>query len=116
MQKTLELAKMINPEWPNFYSTMPYPGSRDYLTYVREGKIKNDKWIQYAQYSYECTPMGSKYLSPAEVLAFRDQAFISFFKDNDKYFDMIENKFGHRYVESIKEMTANRLRRKLLGD
>jgi radical SAM superfamily enzyme YgiQ (UPF0313 family) len=116
MQKTLELARMINAEWINFAVTMAYPGSKDYFQMQAEGKIKNDRWIQYAQYSYECTPMGSKYLTPAEVLKFRDEAFVGFFKDNDTYFNNIRNKFGEQYVDSIKQMCATRLRRKLLGD
>lgn len=60
MQKTLDLAKEICPEWINFYVTMPYPGSKDYLDAVANGEIKEDKWIQYAQYSYECLPRGGQ--------------------------------------------------------
>lgn len=114
MQKTLDLAKEINPEWINFAVTMPYPGSKDYFRLLKEEKIKNDKWIQYAQYSYECIPMGSKYLSPKEVLEFRDWAFNDFFTGNDAYFDLIRSKFGQQYVDSIQAMTQNKLRRKLL--
>lgn len=116
MGKTLDLAREINPEWINFAVTMPYPGSRDYFTLQSEGKIKNDSWIQYAQYSYECMPMGSKYLSPAEVLKFRDYAFNAFFEGNEEYYKLIRDKFGKKYVDSIKSMTKNPLRRKLLGD
>lgn len=116
MQKTLDFAKMLNPDWINFYSTMLYPGSKDYFDAVNSGNIKNDEWIEYAQYSYECKPAGGKYLSPKEVLEFRDFAFNDFFKDNDRYFNMIREKFGQQYVDNIKSMTKNKLRRKLLGD
>ena len=116
MEKTLRLCREINPEWINFYVTMPYPGSRDYFEAVKNGKIKNDCWIEYAQYSYECRPAGGKYLTPKEVLAFRDYAFNAFFEDNDKYFEMIQQKFGRQYADSIREMTKNKLRRKLLED
>lgn len=116
MQKTLSLAKQINPEWINFAVTMPYPGSKDYFELLEKGQIKNDKWIQYAQYSYECTPMGSKYLSPKEILEFRDWAFNDFFDGNDAYFDLIRSKFGKKYVEEIRKMTKNKLRRKLLEE
>ena len=74
MEKTLRLCREINPEWINFYVTMPYPGSRDYFEAVKNGKIKNDHWIEYAQYSYECCPAGGKHLTPKEVLAYRDYA------------------------------------------
>jgi len=116
MEKTLRLCREINPEWINFYVTMPYPGSRDYFEAVKNGKIKNDCWIEYAQNSYECRPAGGKYLTPKEVLAFRDHAFNAFFEDNDKYFEMIQQKFGRQYADSIREMTKNKLRRKLLED
>lgn len=116
MQKTLELAKAINPEWINFSVTMAYPGSKDYFTRKKNGQISSNKWIEYAQYSYECVPMGSKYLSPKEILEFRDWSFNDFFKDNDKYFSLIREKFGEQYVEAIKVMTQNKLRRKLLED
>lgn len=116
MEKTLQLARDINPEWINFSVTMPYPGSQDYFRLQSEGKIKADKWIQYAQYSYECTPMGNEYLTPAEVLRYRDYAFNSFFENNGKYFELIRSKFGEQYVEFIKSMTKDKLKRKLLGD
>lgn len=114
MQRTLDMCKEICPEWINFYVTMPYPGSRDYLEMVGNGEIKEDRWIQYAQYSYECTPRGGKYLTPKDVLAFRDNAFNEFFDGNEKYFNLIHEKFGEQYVQRIKAMTKNRLRRKLL--
>lgn len=116
MHKTLELAKAINPEWINFSVTMAYPGSKDYFTCNKNGQISSNKWIQYAQYSYECIPMGSKYLSPKEVLKYRDWAFNEFFRDNDKYFNLIRDKFGEQYVNIIKNMNQTKLRRKLLGD
>ena len=114
MEKTLQLARDINPEWINFYVTMQYPGSRDYFDDVERGKKRNDKWIEYAQYSYECKPAGGKYLTPKEVLSFRDYAFNAFFENNDTYFEMIKKKFGQRYVDDIKNMLKNKLRRQLL--
>lgn len=116
MRKSLTLCKEICPEWINFYVTMLYPGSKDYMDAVREGKIKEDKWIEYAQYSYECLPAGGKYLTPKEVLAFRDFAFNDFFEGNTRYFEMIREKFGQQYVDAIRAMTKKRLRRKILGD
>ena len=116
MEKTLKLAKVINAEWINFAITMAYPGSKDYFDMVNKNQIKNDKWIQYAQLSYESIPMGSKYLSPEEVLRFRDEAFIDYFKDNNEYFKNIQEKFGSQYVDSIKSMCSTKIRRKLLGD
>lgn len=116
MKKTLGLAKAINPEWINFSVTMAYPGSKDYITRKKNGQISSNKWIEYAQYSYECTPMGSKYLSPQEVLEYRDWAFDEFFRENNEYFDLIRDKFGRYYADSIISMNKTKLKRKLLGD
>ncbi len=116
MEKSLDLCREINPEWINFYVTMTYPGSPDYFEAIKDGRIHNDKWIEYAQYSYECKPAGGKNLSPKEVLEFRDYAFNAFFEGNDRYFKTITDKFGQLVSDSIKDMTKNRLRRKLLGD
>ena len=58
--------------------------------------------------------MGSRYLSPKEVLEYRDWAFGDFFEGNERYFDLIRNKFGEQYVENIQKMIKKRLRRKLL--
>ncbi len=116
MQETLDFCREINPEWINFYVTMPYPGSDDYLEAVKDGKIKNDRWIEYAQYSYECKPSGGKNLTPKQVLEFRDNAFVAFFDHNDSYFTNIKDKFGQQYVDSIRDMTKHKLRRKLLEE
>lgn len=114
--KYLESSWEICPEWINFYITMPYLGSKDYWDAVNNGTIKNDKWIQYAQYSYECMPRGGSYLTQKEVLEFKDYAFNAFFRDNDRYFEFIRSIFGEQYVEKIKDMSKNKLRRKLLRD
>lgn len=116
MEKTLSLAREICPEWINFYVTMLYPGSKDYFDAVNSGRITNDKWIEYAQYSYECKPIGGDHLSPKEVLAFRDNAFNRFFENNDAFFENIDRRFGKQYSESIRQMTKRTLRRKLLDE
>lgn len=108
MEKTYQLSREINPEWINFYVTMPYPGSEDYMKAVERGDIAEDKWIQYAQFSYECLPMGNKNLTPEQILKFRDEAFVRFFTDNKEYFDNIKKKFGEQYVNSIKNMTKTK--------
>lgn len=114
MQATYGLCREINPEWINFYVTMAYPGSKTYREYIENGEKLPENWMAYAQYSYECTPKGSKYLSPAQVLEYRDWAFHAFFEDNGRYFENIEQKFGKQAVASIQESTKGRLRRKLL--
>jgi len=101
MKDTLGLALELNTEFANFYSCMAYPGSKLYE--LADPKDLPDSWEGYAQYSYECKPLPTQYLSSAEVLAFRDQAFVTYFT-NPKYLKMMENKFGKEVRTEISNM------------
>lgn len=113
MQQTLDLALELNCEFVNFYCAMAYPGSKLYDLAVENGWPLPESWSGFSQYSFDTTPLPTKYLSPAEVLNFRDRAFHIYFS-NERYLDMINNKFGPETVSHIKEMASHRLERKLL--
>ncbi|RJQ48178.1 MAG: radical SAM protein [Gammaproteobacteria bacterium] len=112
MQETLDLAIEANCEFANFYSTMAYPGSPLYRMAVEKGWELPDSWIGYSQHSYETTPLPTEVLRPAEVLKFRDEAFMKYF-NNPRYLDMVRLKFGEDVVRHIQEMTRIKLKRKL---
>ena len=114
MQQTLNLARDLNCEWVNFYCTMAYPGSKLYFDCVKNNIPLPETWLGYSQYSYECCPLPTKYLSGKEVLKFRDEAFQNYFKDNERYFSMILEKFGEEAVKNIRAMLHKKLRRKIL--
>lgn len=117
MQETLEFARQINPDYINFYSVMAYPGSRLYTeTFMEHPEYLPETWMGYAQYSYECQPLPTKYISAAEVLRFRDDAYHAFFENNDRYFEMVFKKFGQQTVDAIKKGNQKRLKRKLLEE
>lgn len=113
MQETLDLAIEANCEFANFYSAMAYPGSKLYV----QAKSKNWQlpmsWIGYSQHSYECTPLPTEYLTSAEVLAFRDKAFVSYFS-NPRYLNFIKRKFGENVKAHLEKMCSVELPRKLL--
>ena len=111
MQQTLNMAKELNLEYVNFYTAMAYPGSQLYEDAVQEGIKLPEKWDGYAQLSEETLPLPTKYLSAAEVLRFRDNAFREYFT-NPKYIEMIGEKFGPAVVEHIKEMLKHKIQRK----
>jgi len=67
-------------------------------------------WDAYSQYSYNSLPLPSKYLSPGEILAFRDYAFHTYY-ENPRYLDKIKKVFGIKTVQHIREMTKHRLKR-----
>jgi radical SAM superfamily enzyme YgiQ (UPF0313 family) len=108
MQATLRMAQELNCEFANFYSAMPYPGSR--LFDETDPKDLPKHWSGYSQHSADTTPLPTMTLTSREVLKFRDDAFHSYY-EGERYLSMIENKFGHKAVEHIKQMTATRLSR-----
>ena len=113
MRATLDLAKDLNCEYANFYSTMAYPGSQLYEESIAKGIAMPDNWIGFSQLSEETFPLPTKYISNVEVLLFRDQAFQEYFS-NPQYLEMIEEKFGVEVVQHINEMLRHKLHRKLL--
>lgn len=113
MQETLNLAKKLRCEYVNFYTTMAYPGSKLYQEAIKQKKQLPKSWSGYSQFSYETLPLPTKYLSSAEVLSFRDRAFVDYYSDPE-YSAMIKEVFGEDTVEHIKDMLKYKLKRKLL--
>jgi radical SAM superfamily enzyme YgiQ (UPF0313 family) len=114
MQATLDLAIDLNCEFGNFYSAMAYPGSPLYVQAIRQGVPLPAKWTGFSQHSRDCQPMPTKYLPASEVLRFRDQAFLKYYK-NPRYLDMALRRFGQETVDHLREMTTHRLERDLLN-
>ena len=101
IQKSLDMAKEYNFEWTNFYSAMAYPGTKLHAEALK-GNIPLPKtWSGYGQYSSDALPLATKYLTPAEILKFRDAAFLEYYT-NPKYLKMMGEKFGIETVNYIK--------------
>jgi radical SAM superfamily enzyme YgiQ (UPF0313 family) len=113
MQETLDLAMDLNCEFANFYSAMAYPGSPLYEDALKNGWILPQTWRGYSQHNDDCRPLDTLHISGAEVLKFRDMAFVKYFT-NPVYLDMVAKKFGQESLEHIKGMTTFKLKRKLL--
>jgi anaerobic magnesium-protoporphyrin IX monomethyl ester cyclase len=113
MQETLDLSIDLNTEMANFYPTQALPGSPLYYTAKQNGWKLPDSYAGYGFLSYECQPLPTKYLSAAEVLRFRDEAFMKYFS-RPAYLDLVERKFGQR--ASVEALCKVKLKRKLLGD
>jgi radical SAM superfamily enzyme YgiQ (UPF0313 family) len=114
MQATLDMALALQCEFVNFYCTMAYPGSELYRYWMgKDPNVMPETWNGYSQHSYDAKPLPTEYLSGAQVLEFRDQAFETYFT-HPTYLDMIKNKFGPKALEHITRMTEIKLRRKLL--
>jgi radical SAM superfamily enzyme YgiQ (UPF0313 family) len=111
MQATLDMAMEYNFEYVNFYMAMAYPGSQLYLDSVKNGVRLPDTWHGYGQFSEDALPLPTKYLSPVEVMRFRDNAFREYF-GNPRYLAMIKQKFGQEVVDHIGDMLKNKIHRK----
>jgi len=115
MQETLDLALELNTEFANMYSCQALPGSPIHRQCRDNGWALPDSYAAYAFLSYECQPMPTRHLTPAQVLQFRDDAWQRYFT-HPAYLDLVERKFGAGQRANVEALTRIKLRRKLLGD
>lgn len=115
MRATLDLALRLNCEFANFYSAMAYPGSPLYMEAVNKGWTLPESWRGYSQHNYDCHPLDTRHINAANVLKFRDDAFMIYFR-NPKYLDMIAKKFGNETASHVRDMTKFKLKRRLIED
>lgn len=115
MQETLELAIEANCEFANFYCAMAYPGSKLYNLAIENHWELPDSWIGYSQHGYECKPLRTDVLTAAQVLNFRDQAFVKYFT-NPRYLELVKKKFGQKVHDHVVDMTKIKLRRKIVEE
>jgi len=114
MQETLDLALELNTEMVNMYPCQALPGSPLYQVAKKNGWKLPDSYEGYAFLSYESQPLPTKYLSSAEVLKFRDEAWQAY-HTHEPYLQLVEKKFGTQERKNIEEMTKIKLKRKLLA-
>lgn len=115
MQATLDFAMDNITENTNFYCAMAYPGSPLYKTAIEKGWELPKTYEGYSQHSYETLNLSNSNLSAAEILAFRDKAFIKY-NSNPKYLEFLENKFGVSARKNLEDTLKVNIKRKLLGD
>lgn len=115
MQQTLDFAMEANTPNMNCYVCMSYPGSPLYYTAKSNGWVLPDRFAGYSQHSYYTQNLPTNYLSAAEVLKFRDEAWMKYFT-NPKYLEMMKSKFGQAACDNIIDSTKIKLKRRLLGD
>ena len=115
MQKTLDLSLELNTIGWNAYPVMPFPGSQIYTEAKKNNEELPTDYLEFSYHSYLTKPLGTKYLTPAEVLKFRDYAFTKY-HTNKNFLAKVKNKFGEEAVNNILKMTKIKLKRKLLGD
>jgi radical SAM superfamily enzyme YgiQ (UPF0313 family) len=115
MQETLDLALELNTEMANMYPCQALPGSPMYQIAKKNNWELPDSFEGYAFLSYESRPLPTKYVSSEDVLRFRDEAWRKYFTNN-KYLNLVENRFGLQERKNVEDMSAIKLKRKILGD
>ena len=111
MQETLDMALDLNTEFVQMRFVNALPSS-PLFEETNESNLP-DTWDGYSQYSYEATPLNTKYISNKEVLKFRDYAFQTYFS-SEKYLKLVKDKFGEKCYRHMLKQPKVPLRRKLL--
>ncbi len=113
MQRTLNLSmELCTIAW-NAYAVMPLPGSELYRKSKENNYDLPTDYLGYSFYSYNTSPIPTKYLNSAEILKFRDEAFTKY-HTSKPYLDKINKKYGEVAKKNIEEMVKIKLKRKIL--
>ena len=115
MQRTLDLSIDLCTSGWNMYAAMALPGSALYKDALEKGYQMPDSYVGYSFHAYETLPMPTEYLTPAEILEFRDKAFITYHSNPD-FLERIERKFGGKAVRNILDMLGVTLKRRIIED
>jgi anaerobic magnesium-protoporphyrin IX monomethyl ester cyclase len=114
MEMTYQLSQELNTSGWNMYAAMALPGSQLYKTATENGYKLPDSYTGFSFHSVDTLPIPTDSLTPAEILKFRDEAFLRY-HTNSSFLSRIENKYGSEAVDSIKEMTKIKLTRDILN-
>ena len=115
MEKTFNLSMELCTSGWNTYAAMALPGSQLYKTAIENGYKLPENYSGYSFHSYDTQPLPTEYLTPEEVLTYRDECYVSY-HTYKPFLERIENKFGNRARENIMKMASLRLKRKILGN
>ena len=115
MKKTFDLSKDLCTAGWNTYAAMALPGSQLYKTAIEKQYTLPEDYAGYSFHAYNTQPLPTEFLTPEEVLEYRDQCFTDYHL-YEPFLRKIENRFGIDAVENIKIMTKVKLKRKILGD
>jgi len=114
LEDTLNLSLELCTSGWNMYAAMALPGSSLYADAVANGALLPDSYEGYSFHSYETVPLANEKLSGAEMIAFRDAAFVRYHTDT-AVLDRIQRRFGAEARKSVVAMTQYQMKRRLLG-
>ena len=112
MQRTLNFSKKLNTAGWNMYAAMALPGSELYK-YAIENNVELPKtYSAFSFHSVNTLPLRTEHLTAAEILKFRDEAFIEY-HSNENFQQVILNKFGQDSLNTINDTLQYKLKRDL---
>jgi radical SAM superfamily enzyme YgiQ (UPF0313 family) len=115
MQRTLDLSIELCTSGWNMYAAMALPGSALYKQALDKGYALPSSYVGYSFHAYETLPMPTDFLTAAEILDFRDKAFVRY-HSNPEFLERIGQKFGPAAVSNIKNMLEISLKRKIIEE
>ena len=115
MKETFDFAVSNMTEMTNFYTAMAYPGSALHLEAKKNNLVLPDRYVGYSQHSYHTTNLSNENLSSAQILKFRDDAWMKYHTNPD-YLNLLEKKYGLHARDNVVATTKIKLKRKILGD
>ena len=113
MKKTLDLSIKLNTLGWNGYAATALPGSELYKIALDKGEKLPETYEAYSFHSYNALPLSNENLTAAEILHFRDEAFLTY-HTNENFLNKALKKFGKKSVDNIKAMTNIKLKRQIL--
>lgn len=112
MQRTLNFSKKLNTAGWNMYAAMALPGSELYK-YALENNVELPKtYSAFSFHSENTLPLRTEFLTAAEILKFRDEAFIEYHSSKE-FQEIILHKFGQESLNTINETLKYKLKRDL---
>ena len=102
MEKTLKLSLELNTMAWNAYAVMPLPGSALFKMAIEKGWKLPDTYEGYSFFSKDTIPLPTESLTPAEILEFRDNAFMRYHTSNS-FLDKVGKKYVDTPVENIRK-------------
>jgi hypothetical protein len=114
MEMTYKLSEELNTSGWNMYAAMALPGSELYKTAIENGYKLPDTYTGFSFHSVDTLPTPTASLTPAEILDFRDRAFLRY-HSNPNFLERVSNKYGSAAVHSIQEMIKITLTRNILN-
>ena len=113
MRSTLDFSvELCTAAW-NGYAVMALPGSELYYRAREQGYPLPKTYSGYSFFSYDTLPLPTEELSAAEVLEFRDKAFLEY-HTSPCFIEKLRRTFGQVAVDNLTSLTQVKLKRKLL--